>query len=612
MCGLLSIISRPNVFDRETVQRALQTLAHRGPDGAGLELFNVSNWDIWMGHRRLAIVDLSTDGAQPFRSNEAHDAVIVFNGEVYNHHELRRDARGRFLRSTSDTEVLLTGIMDVGQDYLKRVNGMFAFAYLDMRQRSLLLGRDRIGKKPLYIYQAADIIAVASELKALIALGLKVTVDESALAYFRWTGYIPDPLTIYREIRKFPAATCAQIDLQKPTLDLKFRRFWDPLAAFEHVYSGTYEHAVDELAYLVDDAVKLRLDADVPVGTFLSGGIDSSVIVASVAKFKNNTMAMTVRLDDFSLDESRFAIDTGRQLGVDVTTLKVEIPQDDGELAWVFDEPFADISQVPMMTIARAAREHVKCVLTGDGGDEIFLGYPWLTYPGRIDSIAKLCPTPVAAWLARSVDSPMGHVIVKYVAKLLGLNVATTSNKVSMIKSILLNANPANLYDLFKTQQHRDFLSPDLKRRLPTSLADFSRDSYDDLAWEALEGRSLPEFLGAVDFLTFLKDDVLVKVDRATMAYGLEARSPLLDYRVVQFAHSLPLNYKISDGVYKRIMRDLLRRSVDGEILGRSKQGFGIPVPSDVPSAATPSAAWASRIESAWRTKWEPEILWHS
>lgn len=603
MCGLLCVVSRPSAFDRPTVEEALDTLTHRGPDGSGLELLRVSGWDVWLGHRRLAIVDLSDDGAQPFHIRGEHEASIIFNGEVYNHRALRRESKATF-RSTSDTEVLLHGLMKQGGSFLKRVNGMFGFVCADVSQKQLILGRDRVGKKPLYVYQTDEVMAVASELKALIALGLPVSINQAALASFRWLGYITGPSTIYQEIQKFPAATSATVNLRSNSLALEYTRFWDPLTSFGQVYSGTYTQALDDLEELIDDSVKLRLDADVSVGAFLSGGIDSSLVVASLSKSRRDTLAMTVRLDDASLDESAYAQETGRQLGIKVTTLDVDISADDSSIAWSFDEPFADISQVPTLAIAQAARKHVKCVLTGDGGDEIFLGYPWLTYPERLFAWRGILPQMVATQIANLIESPLGHEVVGGLAGLAGLNIATTKNKVKMIRDVLTLDNPEGLYDLFKAQQHRDFLPTELSALLPKSLADCARSSNPTLSWESLQGRSLAEYLGAVDFLTFLQDDVLVKVDRGTMAYGLEARAPLLDYRIIEFAHSLPLSFKISDGVYKKILRDLLSRSIGGEVLSRPKQGFGIPVPPDLPSAATPSAAWAVRMEAAWRKQW--------
>jgi len=606
MCGFLTIVSRHGLFSRPKVKAALATLTHRGPDGYGLECTQLGGWDVWMGHTRLAIVDLSAQGRQPFHIDGEHSAAIVFNGEIYNHRHLRQTISQPFTSQT-DTEVLLRGLVEYGERFLTEANGMFAFALLDSNQKTLMLGRDRLGKKPLYFLQTPDLLVCASELKAFVELGLDLTLDESALASFHWLGYVLGPATIYKEVQKFPSASFGLVQLGQDSIKVETSRFWDPLASFGRTYSGTYDEACDELEFLIEDAVRLRLDADVPVGVFLSGGIDSSLVVAVASRLKNDVEALTIELQDPRLDESGFALDTGRQLGIQVTKLKVDLDFDDQDLVWHYDEPFADISQIPTMAISRVARQHVKCVLTGDGGDELFLGYPWMTYPERIVRARRLIPSGVRSLLSALIDSPFGHECVQQLSQAYGMNPSTTSSKVKLLRDCLNLPQAEQLYDLFKNQQHREFVSHDLRNILPVSLAEHARGANHNLAWDALEGRNLAEYLGAVDLLTFLRDDVLVKVDRGTMAFGLEARSPLLDYRIVEFAHSLPFHFKVQGGTYKRILRDLLGRRIRGAVLNRGKQGFGIPVPKDVPNAATPSAAWRRRVERVWFERWMPE-----
>ena len=601
MCGILTIVARPGRFKRAQVRQALDSLTHRGPDGWGLTQHRVDDWQVWLGHRRLAVVDLSPTGEQPMSAGKTH---IVFNGEIYNHRDVRRDLLSDVaFRGSSDTEVLLRGLQAFGPDFVEHLNGMLAFACLDEPSHRVLLGRDRLGKKPLYVFQNSDMLVVASELKAIVELGVELAVNQAAWAFYRWMGYIPGPETIYQQVTKFPAASVATIDLSQKQLTLDTQRFWDPLASFGTPYQGTYQNALDDLQSLLDDATRIRLEADVPVGAFLSGGVDSTLVVSAISRVRPDIRSYTVKLGSASLDESSLAMETGRQLGVQVDLLTID-PKPDETLSWFYDEPFADISQIPTVAISAAAREHVTVVLTGDGGDELFLGYPWVEYPEMILGLRDQIPGPLSRTTAQMVDTPLGHRAVALASSIVGMNPATAEGKAKTVKDILGCPDVFALYDLFKMQRHRGFLSAHEQSQLLGSMADYAQSVNPDLDWSALAERTLPEFFGAVDLLLFLKDDVLVKVDRGTMAQSLEARAPLLDYRIVEFAHSIPLHFKISDGRHKRILRDLLSRTVKGDVLSRGKQGFGVPVPQGLPTAPTPSAAWAEYMANQWNARW--------
>ncbi|MGZ5969535.1 MAG: asparagine synthetase B family protein, partial [Polyangiales bacterium] len=274
MCGFVCVIAAPGRFDSADLSRSIGALHHRGPDAQAVEKLEVSaEREIWFAHARLAIVDLSDAGRQPMHVAAGdREGAIVFNGEIYNHRSLRPEIASRVaLHSTSDTEVLLAGLLLHGPEFLKRANAMFAFALFDRTSRSLLVARDRLGKKPLYVYAAHGVVAFASELKAFHALGLPLTIDRESMAYYRWLGYVPAERSIYRECRKFPAASFAELDLRRPDLRIEPQLFWDPLAAMGERYTGSYDDAIAELSTLLDDATRIRLEADVPVGIFLSG-----------------------------------------------------------------------------------------------------------------------------------------------------------------------------------------------------------------------------------------------------------------------------------------------------------------------------------------------------
>ena len=278
MCGIFGIVSKPGRFTESTIQYALNSIHHRGPDDDGLQLVTVEGWDIWLGQKRLSIIDLSEQGHQPMygHSEDNKQGWIVYNGETYNFKDLKKSvAKSWRFKSSSDTEVLLAGLLLKGPSLLKSVNGMMALAFLDCSEDTLLLARDRLGKKPLYIYENRELLVFASELKPFRRLGLDLTVNEEAINFYKWLGYIPSQMTVYKECIKMPAGSLVSLDLKQPNLSrLAFEKYWDPLIGYDKRFEGTYEEAIEEFLYLLDDAVAIRLISDVPLGVFLSGGID--------------------------------------------------------------------------------------------------------------------------------------------------------------------------------------------------------------------------------------------------------------------------------------------------------------------------------------------------
>lgn len=615
MCGLFGIIADRGRFSREQIQSALDTIAHRGPDSSGTLLRQLPfNRECWLGHRRLAILDLSPTGFQPMVGSKGvhRDAYsIVFNGEVYNYESLRRELTSDWqFQSRSDTEVLLAGLANQGPSFVSKLNGMLAFAFLDLNRNSLILGRDRIGKKPLYIYNAGGVFAFASELKPFRDLGLPLTLDQQGLAYYRWLGYIPGKMTIYKECWKFPAASVATIDVgQRELPEFKPELYWSPLAGYGRSYQGTYREAIEEFSELLDDATRIRLNSDVPIGVFLSGGIDSSLVATSLARTHNHEVqAFTVRFQDTLYDESQVALDTARQLKIKINLL--DLTADDftrqlSRISHFYDEPFSDSSQIPTMAIAEATRQHAKVVLTGDGGDEVFVGYPRIsnqaTLARYLDLIKRVPKLSVG--LRAFFSSPLGQKLFAKFLEFTGSSGGSNlDSKLTRLQGLLRTVDESFIYEGVMCIQQKEWLDSCLIALLgPQSLASSIREWYPDYGWECMESRTFQEQTAALDLVSYMRDDVLVKVDRATMAYGIEARSPLLDYRIVEFGTSLPLAFKVRGSMHKRILRDTLAMRLTGDAWKLGKKGFGVPLPESLPPGPTMTARWNRYIENQWR-----------
>ncbi|KAB8028048.1 asparagine synthase (glutamine-hydrolyzing) [Fluviispira multicolorata] len=614
MCGIFGVISRPNQFQHKDVLNALNKLSHRGPNDWGLEKFIIQGkWDVWLGQRRLSIIDLTLTGHQPMTflaPNGIHQS-LVFNGEIYNYQDLKKEFKLNWnFKSSSDTEVLLAGLHFQGAKFLKKINGMLAMAFLDLNAQNILFARDRVGKKPLYIYNSNDLIIFSSELKSIVSLGVELTINEESLAYFHFLGYVPAHLSIYKECFKVKAASYINVDLSNEKLKLTNQiQYWDPLKSYAKVYSGTYENAIDEFLELLDDATRIRLISDVPVGTFLSGGIDSSLVLSSLKNLKSkNIKAFTVKFSDKNFDESEVARKTAFMLDYPLETLHLkecDYNNQIDKISFHYDEPFSDSSQIPTLAISQAAQKYVTVVLTGDGGDEVFIGYPRFSYLkkiSRINNFFKYIPVSNKLML-NFLNSSYGKYLFKRFLNFLSINSNNIDSKIQKVNELISANSYKEIYDTILCTNSKNLLS-DKDRTLVNyfnNYYDTVKNWYPDYSWEALRSRSIEENLAALDFVSYMRDDVLVKVDRATMAYSLEARSPLLDYRVIEFGHSLPLKYKFKNGIHKRILRDALSRRVNSELASLPKMGFGVPLPSNLPAGANLISRWNIFIENEWK-----------
>jgi len=581
MCGIVGFVdASPHRTEEELdsiVRLMAQRLVHRGPDDEGTLVHAESG--LAFGFRRLAIQDLTPAGNQPMVSaNERY--VIVYNGETYNFRELRQDMERvgmRNWRGTSDTEVLLAAISRIGvAGMLNRCDGMFAFALWDRQSHRLHLARDRIGEKPLYYGWTGDSFVFASELKGLADHpDWKGEIDRDAFSAFMRYGYVPGPMSIYAGIRKLPPGHWISLDLSAleagklpPT-----RPYWDAKIAVErgvlHPFSGTFDEAADELDRLLTQSVERRMVADVPLGAFLSGGIDSSSVVALMQKVADRPVrTFTVGFGDTPYDESKAAKAVAAHLGTEHTELHADAGaplEAVGRLARIYDEPFADKSQLPTVLLAALTREHVTTALSGDGGDELFGGYP------RFVSAA-------ASWRRIARLSGFSRGAARWALDHLPLTAINTLSGIA--------GKPGRLGDkLFRLLRDGTNISPEqvLERSharwrvVEPPVEPFQAGYFNDAdAWPDVANTETR--LMFADAVTYLPDDILVKLDRASMAVSLEARTPLLSREVVEFAWSLPVGFKIGFGENKRVLRRLAERYIPAELLDRPKQGFEPPL----------------------------------
>jgi asparagine synthase (glutamine-hydrolysing) len=594
MCGIAGFLDpRRRSGDNELKSLAASmagALRHRGPDDHGVWVDAEAG--VAFGHTRLSIIDLSPAGAQPMTSACGRFA-LSYNGEIYNAGELRAELErvGHVFRGHSDTEVMVEGFAEWGvRPTVERLIGMFAFAVFDRSTRTLTLGRDRLGIKPLFWGRVNERIVFASELKALATLpDWTPEIDTQALASYLCTGYVPAPSSIYRGVEKLEPGTLIDITTAG---EMHAQRYWSLLEVAENGKAAQLDvsetEARDRLEALLADAVTRRMVADVPLGVFLSGGIDSSTVTALMqANSAQPVRSFTIGFHEQGFDEARQAKDVAAHLGTDHTELYVTPEQAQRvvpKLPMIYDEPFADSSQIPTFLVSEMTRAHVTVALSGDGGDELFAGYTRYGLGLRIARALRLLPRPVAACVSR------------------------------MIRAV----PPASWDRLFDiVPKHvRPRLPGDKLQKLAGVLSDDALDYYRTLiaqwgdAWSLVKGAAQPEGLAFseevrrrfgdelswmqyADSVTYLPDDILTKVDRASMAVSLEARVPLLDHRVVAFAWQLPAHLKMRGGQGKWLLRKVLHKHVPKTLVERPKMGFGVPIDSWLRG---PLKDWASDL----------------
>ncbi|MEU8378782.1 asparagine synthase (glutamine-hydrolyzing) [Streptosporangium sp. NPDC048865] len=559
MCAIAGAVC-PDGVDPDTVRDMCETIAHRGPDGAGLHVEHA----VALGTRRLAIVDV-TGGDQPVYSEDGH-VVAVFNGEIYNFAELRAElrAKGHHLATSGDSECLVHLYEEYGDALVHRLRGMFAFAVWDGRRRRLLLARDRVGKKPLYWGMRSGSLRFASELKALVRdPRWRGEIDPVALHHYLTFQYVPAPWSIFEGIGKLPPGSTLVWQEGRVRVD----RYWR-LDATPRPVTAVEEEA-ERLRGLLEEATRLRMVGERPIGAFLSGGVDSSAVVAAMARQSSRPIpTFCVGFDEAAFDEREHAREVAALCGTDHSELILSAPPLDlfPTMAWHFDEPFADSSAIPSLLVARMSSREVTVVLTGDGGDESFGGYRRYMALRRASRLrAPSMASPLLGAAGRSVQalSRQGSALRKvgWGMELAGLPV---SDRYTRLMSYFTEEQKGKVYTPWQRDRVAGVHSGDIVERAFT---------------ESAAGCDLTRVMD-VDVNTYLPGDLLVKTDISTMAFSVEARSPFLDHVLMEWAAGLPGELKIRGGTTKYLLKHALADWLPAHLLGRPKMGFGVPLAS--------------------------------
>jgi asparagine synthase (glutamine-hydrolysing) len=553
LCGIAGVVF--NYISSSSIEKTLDVLNNRGPDAHGVFFDD----DVMLLHTRLSVIDLTKSASQPMTSSCGR-FVIVFNGEIYNYQELKSHLDSDYIfQSSSDTEVILAYFSKYGTDMLQYLQGMFAFAIWDKLNRELFVARDRLGVKPLYFSSALKGFAFASRPQALTTMfsELKGAIDKQGLRYFLEAGYIPAPYSIFEGVSKLEPGHYLVVGKN----GINKQQYWsiDGIQTDHSLVNADEDKLLDELDQLIEDSVKLRLVSDVDVGAFLSGGIDSSLVVAYMRKHANKKIqTFTIGFQDKKYDESIYAATVAENLGT--THYSEELAVNDLlELMPTFikqyDEPFFDYSAFPVMAVSRLARRSVTVSLSGDGGDEGFGGYHYYQLMNKLEKLHKL-----------------PQILRKFIGLILQV---IPKQRIRWLGKVISTNNAASAYAFMRgVMKDADNLMQNSLRTKTQSLADL-------FAQRMLyypPNLSYAEIGMRLDLAYTLPDDYLQKVDIGSMAFSLEAREPLLDYKIIEWAAKLPLCWKIRYGVNKYLLRKLAYRYIPEEILDRPKMGFGLPM----------------------------------
>lgn len=584
MCGICGYIDPRQKNELGLTERKarlmMDAISHRGPDDSGL--WTSPEYGIALGFRRLAILDLSVNGHQPMVSAD-QQYVIIFNGEIYNYLDIssQLERRGYRFKGHSDTEVMLAAFTEYGiEEAVRQLNGMFSIALWDRQNNLLHLIRDRLGVKPLYYGWNNGCFFFASELKAIKANpNFQGEIDLTALGQYLQYSYVPSPRSIYQGIHKLPPGSMLTLRPAEANSPGQLRQYWELPPMSPSKGDKGYFDTLEELEGLLKESVRLRMIADVPLGAFLSGGVDSSAVVALMqAQSTRPIKTFTIGFEESEYDEAGYAKAIASHLGTDHTELYVT-PQEAMDvipmLPQMYDEPFGDSSQIPTYLVSKLARQEVTVSLSGDGGDELFQGYNRYRWAQKIWNSVSWLPGPSRNWLSSvltSVPISRWDTWSEAATQLLPqrLRVPQVGDKVQKLAAILENGTPEAVYyqlvtfwdnpsGLLASTNGNDYTNPAFKKHT-------NEQSFEDwMSW--------------IDIHSYLPDDILAKVDRASMAVGLEARVPLIDdHRIVEFASRLPRRMKQREGKSKWLLRQLLYKYVPPALIERPKMGFGVPI----------------------------------
>jgi asparagine synthase (glutamine-hydrolysing) len=571
MCGIAGFID----FKKESTEEVLAKMAcavpHRGPDGQGVFLTRTPDAAIGLGHRRLSIIDLSSAANQPMHYDGLH---LIFNGEIYNYEEIRNRliAEGHQFTTHSDTEVILHSWRKWGVDSIKQWRGMFAIVMFDEKSNELICIRDRAGVKPFYYYKQNDVFLFASELKSItVHPAFKKVINKNAVASFLQYGYVSHPYCIFENAFKLPPGHLIRVDLK--TRKHTVSQYWNVYDAYNKpkLKIGLPD-AIDETEKILKESFDLRMVADVPVGVFLSGGYDSSCVTALLQKDRTEKIkTFTIGTTDEKLNEAPFAKQIAQHLGTEHTEYYCT-PQEAleiiPELPYYYDEPFADSSAIPTILVSRLARKNVTVALSADAGDEIFAGYNRYDYIARYGQKLNAVPRPIRKMAAAAMESVSSEKIPYF------RNKYNFHSRYDKLKNLL---NDPSTPELLKNLS-QVFSGKDINRLFAQPVQELSTaHATDELKQEYFDPLS---YMMAVDYQTYMVDDILQKVDRATMSVSLEGREPFLDQNIIEWAAQLPSNYKYHQGQKKYILKQIVHRHIPQAMMERPKMGFAIPVES--------------------------------
>lgn len=575
MCGIFGLVNYKRKIEESEILSSSNLLEHRGPDDSGYEIIEQENSNILLLHRRLSILDLSPLGHQPMKSEDGN-YLIILNGEIYNFKEIRKELEnfGYKFKSNSDTEVALYSFIKWGPECIKKFIGMFAFAILDKINQKIFLFRDRPGVKPLYYYFDNDVFIFGSELKPFYVIpefAQKKQIDVDALALFFIYNYIPAPYAIWQNVKKLLPGHWLEYDIRKKQSNII--KYWDVYDFYNQPisYDKLDENAIlEELEKLLVSSFKYRLVSDVPVGIFLSGGLDSSLVTALLQKNSTEKLkTYTIGFYENEENEAPYAKKIAEYLGTDhhehycsINDALNIIPN----LPYYYDEPFADPSMIPTTLVSKIARQYVTVVLSADGGDEIFGGYSkYISITSKISNLKKLNNI----FNNNILYSLIENLSLQFNRKFTETSFAMKFRKLVEVSNGKLTS--ARYLDIIS----QNFSEIEIKS-LMNNLGFRKPYTYFNSENELKNISDLNKIM-AVDYKTYMVDDILVKVDRATMSVSLEGREPLLDHRIIEFMAKLPDTYKIRDGKTKYLMRKILEKHIPKELWERPKQGFAIP-----------------------------------
>jgi len=558
MCGICGIISKNKKVDFNDIKKMNDLLKHRGPDDEGF--FIEDNVAIAM--KRLSIIDLNT-GKQPI-FNETNDKVIVFNGEIYNFIDLRKEliSKGHLFRTKSDTETILHLYEEYGMNFVKHLRGMFAIAIWDRKEKKLILVRDRLGKKPLFYYHDQNFLIFSSEINPILSFkNISLSINLKAVDMYLTLQYIPAPYTIYNEIKKLEMASI----LEFSNWDIKTKKYWE---IPKQVKSIEYSDAKEKLKQLVEESVKIRMIADVEIGTFLSGGIDSSIVTAIMSKYSDKKIkTFSIGFNEEKFNELDYARKVAKMYSTDHYEFIVEEELSDiiDDLIINYGEPFADPSAVPSYYVSKIASKHIKVTLNGDGGDENFAGYKRYVALKIIENIKKLTPQSFINLIDKTLNilpeknAPFNKTwLLRKFSKSIGQKDLLRS----YISSISFFDIPEK--EEIKSKKFKSLITDDLSYTYLKNFFDIDGDVIKKMTY--------------TDFNSYLPECLMMKMDIASMANSLETRSPLLDHILIEFTQTLPSNYKMKFLNTKYIFKDTFRELLPYDIIKRQKMGFSIPL----------------------------------